>query len=129
MGVESSHEGAHIRIYADTSVYGGLFDEEFSKANSIFFDHARSGYFQLVISDIVREKIETAPSKVQDLFAEMSGLAELIQINEEDLALRRAYLKAGIVTTRSLVDALHVAAATVFGCRAIVSWNFHHIVH
>jgi hypothetical protein len=28
----------------------------------------------------------------------------------------------------SIADAQHVAMATVLGCRAIVSWNFSHIV-
>ncbi len=27
-----------------------------------------------------------------------------------------------------MADALHVAVATVFECRAIVTWNFKHIV-
>lgn len=40
-----------------------------------------------------------------------------------------AYVAAGIVTPKSLDDALHVALATVSGCPAIVSWNFRHIVH
>jgi len=43
--------------------------------------------------------------------------------------LRDAYIDAGIVTEKRLTDALHVALATVSGCRAIVSWNFKHIVH
>ena len=45
------------------------------------------------------------------------------------LDLRDAYLAAKIVGRRWSTDALHVALATVSGCRVIVSWNFNHIVH
>jgi hypothetical protein len=30
-----------IRVYADTSVYGGVFDEEFSVTSTAFFDSVR----------------------------------------------------------------------------------------
>jgi hypothetical protein len=43
-------------------------------------------------------------------------------------SLQQAYLDAGIVTPRWMLDAVHVAMATVSACRAIVSWNFRHIV-
>lgn len=35
-----------IRVYADTSVYGGVFDEEFSVPSRRFFDRVRQGRFQ-----------------------------------------------------------------------------------
>ncbi|MDQ1255697.1 MAG: hypothetical protein QG656_290 [Candidatus Hydrogenedentes bacterium] len=34
-----------------------------------------------------------------------------------------------VVSAKWAADALHVAVATVSGCRAIVSWNFKHIVN
>jgi len=66
---------------------------------------------------------------VRLFFDEITELAEFIDISEEALQLRKAYLDAGIVTPKSAADALHVALATVAGCRLIVSWNFKHIVH
>ena len=38
-------------------------------------------------------------------------------------------MKEGILGSRWLDDALHVAIATVSQCDMIVSWNFKHIVH
>ena len=38
-----------IRVYADTSVYGGVFDDEFAKASRAFFDRVNEGRFQLVV--------------------------------------------------------------------------------
>jgi hypothetical protein len=46
----------------------------------------------------------------------------------EILALRDAYVHAGVVGPQWLNDAAHVAAATVARADAIVSWNFKHIV-
>jgi len=45
------------------------------------------------------------------------------------VALRDAYLDAGVLTQKSIEDAAHVALATVLGCQVIVSWNFKHIVN
>lgn len=118
-----------IRVYADTSVFGGVFDEEFRTASELFFAQVRSGRFQLVTSAIVQEEISPAPVAVRDFFAGMLGLAEVAEISEDALQLRSAYLNAGIVSPKWSEDALHVAVATVSGCPLIVSWNFKHIVH
>ena len=67
--------------------------------------------------------------RVRDLFAELLPLTEIIDLSEAVLRLRQAYLATGIVGPASAADALHVALATVTGCRVIVSWNFRHIVH
>ncbi len=120
---------APITVYADTSVYGGVFDDEFSEASQRFFNAVRRESFQLVVSEIVHREIGYAPEEVQALFNEVLPLALLSQISEEAIALQQAYMKEGIVTAKSLDDALHVALATVSGCDLIVSWNFKHIVN
>lgn len=121
--------GDPIRVYADTSVFGGVFDEEFNKASRTFFDEVVAGRFLLVTSDLVESEVEDAPIEVQRLFAEMQSLGESTRISVEALQLRGAYLEAGIVGPRRALDALHVALATVAKCALIVSWNFKHIVH
>jgi hypothetical protein len=52
-----------------------------------------------------------------------------VAVTAEAVALRQAYLDAGIVTLKAVDDALHVALATVARCGVIVSWNFRHIVN
>jgi hypothetical protein len=117
------------RVYADTSVYGGVFDEEFAISSRLFFDEVRAGGFQLVVSPIVELETREAPGEVQELFSEMLTLAEGITVTDEALQLQQAYLRAGIATSRWEADLLHVALATVAECVMIVSWNFKHIVH
>jgi hypothetical protein len=117
------------RVYADTSVYGGVFDEEFAKPSRRFFDRVREGRFVLVVSPLVEEELEESPTHVMDWFQQFRVAAESVAVGPEAVALSQAYLDAGIVTPKSAEDALHVALATVAGCPVIVSWNFRHIVH
>jgi len=118
-----------IRVYADTSVFGGAFDDEFSFASRAFFDQVVKGRFALVISGMVQREILAAPAQVRVLYGSMAQQAEMFEATSEALKLRSAYLGAGIVTQRWAADALHVALATAAGCAMIVSWNFAHIVH
>jgi predicted nucleic acid-binding protein len=118
-----------VRVYADTSVFGGVFDEDFSDASGAFFDAVRDGKFQLVVSVVLRDELEDAPPRVREFFESLCREAETVDPTEEVIALQRAYLDAEILGAKWEADALHVALATVAGCRLIVSWNFKHIVH
>ena len=95
-----------MKIYADTSVFGGVFDEEFAQDSRQFFEDVLIGNFMRFVST-----------------------SELAEISPAVLDLRDAYLSAGIVTPKSTDDATHVALATISQCEIIVSWNFKHIVH
>ena len=118
-----------IRVYADTSVFGGAFDEEFQTASRAFFDQVRSGRFKLITSALVQEEVEPAPSQVRELFNELLDIVDVVEISEVALNLKDMYVETGIVTPQWNDDALHVAIATVASCSLIVSWNFKHIVH
>lgn len=118
-----------LRVYADTSVFGGIFDEEFEVPSKEFFNSVRQGVFKLVVSELIRKEISEAPQEVQDVFSEMLLEADVAEITFKSLELRDAYVSAGILSPRWSDDALHVAIATVSHCAMIVSWNFQHIVN
>ncbi|MBN1291354.1 MAG: type II toxin-antitoxin system VapC family toxin [Candidatus Latescibacteria bacterium] len=118
-----------IRIYADTSVFGGVFDDEFSDTSTLFFQQVRSGRFILVTSEVVNQELSSAPSQVKHFFDDILPYTEITDITIEALKLQKAYIKEGIVSENFLSDALHVALSTVSSCDGIVSWNFKHIVH
>jgi len=122
-------EARPARIYADASVFGGVFDEEFATASSAFFNEVRGGRHILVSSDLVEAELEPAPDQVRALFAELEPVMETVGITPQAADLRQAYLEEGVVSPRHADDAMHVALATVSGCPVIVSWNFKHIVH
>lgn len=118
-----------IEIYADTSVFGGAFDPEFSSLSVEFFERVRSGDIQLVVSTVVLDEIRGAPESVRDFFESLTRHIHRVGIEDGAYSLRQAYLRAGVVSEKCEADALHVAMAVVVGCPAIVSWNFKHIVN
>ncbi len=119
-----------LRIYADTSVFGGCFDEEFAEESSALFDEIRAGKFLLVISLTTVRELSRAPEEVRRVLAELPPeCVEVIDDSEEIARLRDSYLAAGVVGLASKADAEHIAAASVADVDIVVSWNFKHIVH
>ena len=119
-----------LRLYADTSFFGGCFDEEFADVSLKLFDEIKKGGFILVLSATILREIKRAPENVRNLFADLNEeIIEIMPESDEIDNLRDAYLKAGVVGPSSSADAEHIAAATVAEVDLIVSWNFKHIVH
>ncbi len=118
-----------IRVYADTSVFGGVFDAEFDDDSREFFQQVRAGRFALVVSAIVQTELAAAPPHVREFFNSMLPFARIADVTDDALNLQRAYLQSNVVSPKYADDALHVALATVSDCALIVSWNFKHIVH
>jgi len=118
------------RIYVDTSVIGGCFDEEFEVYSNQLFAEFSSGKKRIVISDIVLLELEEAPEKVKGILTNVPEInIEYVFLNEESIYLANAYLKEGVIFEDSLSDARHIAIATVERVDVLVSWNFKHIVN
>lgn len=62
------------RIYLDTSVVGGYFDDEFSEDTIPFFERVKSGEIIIVVSDILEAELLRAPDFVKELLAIMPEL-------------------------------------------------------
>lgn len=119
-----------LRVYADTSVFGGCFDDEFSTASQSFFQLVRNGDVRLLVSDTTLAELQQAPIEVRNvLLALPPERIERVVVDDEIESLRDAYIQAGIVGQASIRDAEHIAAATVAEADLVVSWNFRHIVH
>lgn len=119
-----------LRVYADTSVFGGYFDPEFAEASKRFFHEIGAGRIILLVSGVVRAELEKSPTKVSDLLRSVDEANVIeVAVDADVIELRDAYLAAGAVSERWVEDATHVAAATVGNADAIVSWNFRHIVN
>lgn len=118
-----------LRVYLDTSVLGGCFDEEFAEDSNRILQSIRDGKLLALTSEVVVRELTFAPpaviKNIQDL---PPNSFETIDLSDENLELRDAYLAAGILGPRWADDLLHVAIATVSRADAIVSWNFRHIV-
>ena len=118
------------RIYIDTSVYGGYFDEEFSEHTVPLFDRIRNNEFILLYSSLTQEELINAPGKVKELVKSLKvEYTEFIETTDEAINLATDYIKEGVVGQTSFADCLHIAMATTNRAEFLVSWNFKHIVN
>lgn len=119
-----------IRVYLDTSVFGGTQDEEFAEPSRRFFDRVRQGEFVMLLSPETLRELASAP---QEVLSASRGFApecmEEVPTNDEVRNLAAEYVRTGVLGESSRTDAVHVAAATVAGADLILSWNFRHIVN
>ena len=120
---------AKVRVYVDTSVFGGVHDEEFSAESIRFFELVRRREFIVLLSPLTVRELEGAPEPVRRVLEDLpDDCTENVDVDEEVEALADAYLEAGVLSDDSRDDAVHVAAATVAGANLLLSWNFKDIV-
>ena len=119
-----------LRIYVDTSVVGGCYDDEFRLPSRALFQMVKENRIVVLVSLILVDELMRAPTAVQKVLEELPlDALERVELTAEASDLQRAYLKARVVGAEHGNDALHVALATVARADLIVSWNFRHIVH
>jgi predicted nucleic acid-binding protein len=118
------------RIYIDTSVFGGYFDEEFAEHTIPLFDRLKNDEFVLLFSTVTQEELENAPEKVKDLVKGLKAeWTEYLDITDEAVELATEYFTEKVVGQTSYADCLHIALATINRADFLISWNFKHIVN
>jgi predicted nucleic acid-binding protein len=118
------------RIYIDTSVVGGYFDEEFSETTKRFFERLENNEIVFVISDLLDLELTGAPRNVRELLYNFSSdKFERVQLTEEAIQLANKYITEKVVGKTSLEDCRHIALATINRVDVLASWNFKHIVN
>ncbi len=118
------------RLYIDTSVFGGYYDEEFEEFNKHLFDRIREDEFLLLFSTVTQDELENAPIQVRELVKHLKvDFTEFVEITEEAVELAMQYIKEKVVGQTSYADCLHIALATIHHANFLVSWNFKHIVN
>ena len=103
-----------IRVYADTSVFGGVFDEEFERPSKAFFKAVRMAKFALVTSELVRQEIQAGPKRVQKLFLDILPVADIAEVTAETLKLQQAYIDAGVLSEKHSPDAFACGSGNSF---------------
>lgn len=117
-------------VYIDTSVVGGVFDEEFKLWTNLFFESVKEKTYKIASSALLEVELEKAPVHVRDYFDNISDDNRIeVDYNEQAIQLAESYLNEGIVGPTSLIDCRHIATATVNGINILASWNFKHIVN
>jgi predicted nucleic acid-binding protein len=118
------------RIYIDTSVVGGFFDEEFSEATQLLFQRLENNEVLFVVSDLLDLELINAPEKVKNLLHKYPiEKFERVELNEAAEKLADTYIEEKVVGKTSLEDCRHIAIATLNKVDVLASWNFKHIVN
>ncbi|MBX2967081.1 MAG: hypothetical protein KF845_13125 [Cyclobacteriaceae bacterium] len=118
------------KVYIDTSVVGGNFDEEFKFWTELFFKEVKNGQFQIVISEHLINELMLARDNIKYFLDSIPDEHKLyIEYTKEAKELAELYLKEKIVGPSSVVDCRHIATATVNNIEVLTSWNFKHIVN
>jgi predicted nucleic acid-binding protein len=119
-----------VRIYVDTSVFGGYFDPEFEVPTRRLFEMFVRGVARMVLSELTTRELSRAPERVQTLPLQVPPqYVENIGTLPAAEALAELYLQEGIMRPSMHVDALHIATAVVARVDVLVSWNFRDMVN
>ena len=118
------------RLYFDTSVFGGIYDEEFEEISLLLFEKVKLGQIKCVYSDLSVTELKNAPENVRLFFLSLpKEHMEFVEVNEEAYLLADKYLDEKVVGRTSADDCRHIATATINKVDYLVSWNFKHIVN
>lgn len=102
------------RIYIDTSVVGGYFDEEFKEATEMLFKRLMDDEIYFVVSDLLDLELINAPNRVREhLLNFPADKFQRIELTEEAIKLADTYIEEKVVGKTSLEDCRHIAMATI----------------
>lgn len=76
------------RIYIDTSIVGGFFDEEFREATVKLFERLDNGEVIFVVSDLLDLELLNAPQQVREHLLKYSAdKFQRVELTEESIKL------------------------------------------
>jgi len=118
------------RVYVDTSVIGGCEDEKFAEWSIKLFNEFEKGLKIAIVSNLTRRELEGAPENVKKrLLSIPIENVENVSFAEDAELLARKYIENRVVSEKHIIDAQHIAIATVERVDVLVSWNFQQIVN
>lgn len=122
-----------LKIYLDTSVISHLQADDVPEKMAIthkFWNDIKAGEYDVYISEVTKVEIEDCPEPKKIILGDhLKEIAyRTIELTEEITELAQKYIAESVLPQKCVDDAMHVAAATVVGCNAIVSWNFKHML-
>ena len=118
------------RIYIDTSIVGGYFDDEFLDDTRELFKRLENKEIIFMISSVLKQELQKAPNSVRELLDKYdSSCFEYVELTKEAIDLADKYIDEKVVGKTSADDCRHIALATICKADVLASWNFKHIVN
>ena len=119
------------KVYLETTVFNYYFDttKNAQPVTVAFFETIGSGHFEGYTSGYTYEELDKAPEPQR---SDMLNLIEkyhitVLNTSTEVIQLAEQYLANNIIPKKKIVDALHIAIASVEELDIILSYNFRHI--
>lgn len=110
------------RLYLDTSVFGGYFDDEFAEFTIPLFERLDKGEFILLFSTVTQDELANAPQKVRDLVTGIkTEFTEFLKVEGKSVDLATNYIAERVVGPTSYADCLHIALATIAEADYLIS--------
>ena len=123
------------KVYLDTSFINYLvatrLPEKMQDSLTLWDVFATNDRFEIVLSETVDEELQSCYEPKRSLLLEKLAEIEfqLVSETKEVTVLADRYAEFGVLSQRDYYDLLHIAHATVNGCKWIISWNFKHFVN
>jgi predicted nucleic acid-binding protein len=122
------------RLYLETSLWNFCFADDAPEKKDVtlrFLEMVRLGKYRVYISNVVLEEIGRAnEAKRLQLIEVINELQpELLELDDEVIALAERYVVEGVVPRTKFEDAMHAATASVHEMDALISWNLKHLAN
>ena len=102
------------KIYIDTSIVGGYFDDEFDEETRALFDRLVNKEVIFVVSDLLEQELIKAPQHVKELLNKFDADSiEKVILTEEAKILANTYISEKIISRKYMDDSQHIAIATI----------------
>lgn len=124
----------NLKVYLDTSVISHMLQEDVPEKMADtrkLWEKFKAGQYDVYLSTVTLEEISDCkePKKSQ-MYRYLKQINYTpIQITDSMSSVAQQIIDMGILTKKSYDDCQHIAAAVIYGCDCIISWNFKHIVN
>ena len=123
-----------LKVYLDTSVISHLLQEDVPEkmAETLkLWEMFRRRKYDVYLSTVTLEEVsDCAEPKRSQMYKFLSQIDYTpIQITDAMSEIAQQIIDMGILTQKNYDDCQHIAAAVIYGCDCIISWNFKHIVN
>jgi predicted nucleic acid-binding protein len=124
------------RLYVETSVVSYLAarksrDPDTANRQTItahWWEQERHRY-EIVVSETVEEECRRGDREQSSRRMEILSEISILSLNREIIELAEVLVAPGGLPMTARLDALHVAAAAVFRCEYLLTWNIRHIAN
>jgi predicted nucleic acid-binding protein len=113
-------------VYLETSVIGAYLDnsEPFRRDITIRWWERELSEYEAFISPLVRHEIEQTAEPYRSAYLKIIEPVKNLPVSEEAAILAEGYISRGIFHRKHLLDAFHVALASVNEIDYLVTWSF-----